>query len=128
MGALAEPVADLAAARAVLTGYAQALLTLLTSPASVELNRAAMASAPLAEHLLASGRRRIGPLVEDFLAGLDRAGLARVPDPEAAYSMFYGLVVQDTQIGVLLGGLAPNPAQVRARADTAVTGFLRLLG
>ncbi|MCB9011686.1 MAG: TetR/AcrR family transcriptional regulator [Actinobacteria bacterium] len=110
----------------VLRHYARGLLTLLTGPASVALNRAAMTSAPLAARLLHEGRHRIGPLVERYLADLADAGVLDVDDPEAAFELLYGLVVQDTQIRVLLGEDPPDAADVAARADRAVARFLRL--
>jgi len=136
--ALIERNADVSAARvraaldgeadptATLEGYARGLLTLLTGPVSVALNRAAMGSPALAEELLRSGRHRIGPLVEEYLGDLHRRGALDVPDPPAAFRLLYGLVVQDDQIRTLLGEPAPSPAAVEARARTAVAAFLRL--
>jgi AcrR family transcriptional regulator len=112
--------------RGTLVGYAEGLLTLLTSPASIALNRAAMSSPPLADLLLRSGRRRIGPLVERYLARLATDGLLRIEDSPAAYRRLYGLVVQDTQIRVLLGEAAPGRVDIRRRARTAVDDFLAL--
>ncbi|NND73389.1 MAG: TetR/AcrR family transcriptional regulator [Ilumatobacter sp.] len=113
-------------ARETLVGFATGLLILLTSPASVALNHAAMQSPELAEQLLASGRYRVGPLVERYLAELDRAGQVRVADPEAAFTTLYGLIIRDDQIRVLLGEPAATGKQVRRRAETAVDQFLAL--
>ena len=85
-----------------------------------------MASPTLAEVLLRSGRHRIGPLVERYLAGLDATGRLRVPDPPAAFGVLYGLVVEDTQIRVLLGEPPPGTAAIAARAKAAVDRFVRL--
>ena len=63
--------------------FARALLGLLVSPWSVAVNRAALSSDTLARLVLQHGRHRIGPIVETYLADLDRAGVLRVPDPEA---------------------------------------------
>ncbi|QFG24764.1 TetR/AcrR family transcriptional regulator [Actinomadura sp. WMMB 499] len=113
-------------ARRALVAYATGLLTLLTGPSSVTLNRAAMASPSLARTLLSSGRHRIGPLVEDYLERLHAAGIVHAPDPGEAYRTLYGLVVRDTQIRVLLGEEAPTAAEIAEHAETAVTGFLAL--
>jgi AcrR family transcriptional regulator len=113
-------------AQQTLVGYATGLLTLLTSDGSIAFNRAAMASPTLAEVLLRSGRHRIGPLVERYLARLDDTGRLRIPDPPAAFRVLYGLVIQDTQIRVLLGEPPPDAAAIAAQAKAAVDRFMRL--
>lgn len=114
--------------RDVLETYARALLALLTGDASVALNRAAMGNPALASRLLHSGRHRAGPRVERDLARLAAAGRLRVDDPADAYRVLFGLVVQDTQIRVLLGEPPPSEAQMHTRARDAVDAFLRLYG
>jgi AcrR family transcriptional regulator len=109
-----------------LVSYATGLLRLLTSDGSIAFNRAAMASPALAEVLLRSGRHRIGPLVERYLARLDATGHLRIPDPPAAFRVLYGLVVQDTQIRVLLGEPPPSPAAIATHAKAAIDKFMRL--
>lgn len=111
---------------ATLTDFAAGMLTLLTSNRSVALNRAAMSSPELARVLLASGRHRVGPIVEDYLAQLVRAGHIDIEDPEAAFQLLYGLIIQDTQIRVLLGEPAPSPTEISARAEQAVARFVEL--
>lgn len=114
--------------REVLVGFARGLLGLLTADASVALNRAAMSSPALAERLLASGRFRVGPIVESYLAaGRDRGVLA-FDDPSEAFELLYGLVVRDLQIRVLLGESPPCPDSLDARAADAVDVFLHLTG
>ncbi|MGB5951354.1 MAG: TetR/AcrR family transcriptional regulator C-terminal domain-containing protein [Ornithinimicrobium sp.] len=110
----------------VLHHYASALLALITSPGSIALNRAAMSSPELSGLLLASGRHRIGPIVEDYLASLHAQGVLHVPDPAEAFCTFYGLVVRDTQIRTLLGEAPPDPAHIREQADSGVAAFLSL--
>lgn len=127
-GALARPAADAEEARRTLEGFARGLLTLLTGEASVALNRAAMGSPALATELLASGRHRIGPLVAAYLSDLYDAGLSPHPDGERAFSLLYGLIVQDTQIRVLLGEQPPSSHAVAARARAAVAAFLETPG
>ncbi len=112
--------------REVLVGYATGLLTLLTSPASVALNRAAMSSPELAEVLLAHGRHRVGPLVESYLAKLAGAGVIDITDPGPAFELLYGLVIGDTQIRVLLGEPPPTPAYIARRAAVAIDHFFTL--
>lgn len=113
--------------RAVLTDYATGLLRLLTNPASVALNRAAMTDPDLAALLLAGGRHRVGPIVESFLADQAAAGrLTLAVTPAEAFELLYGLVVRDTQIRVLLGEDPPSPGRLATQAATAVDRFLLL--
>ncbi len=110
-----------------LTGYATGLLTLLTSPASIALNRAAMSAPDLAEILLRSGRHRIGPLVEQHLQQLAERGHLQVDSPAEAFRLLYGLTVQDSQIRTLLGEPAPPAEEIADQARRAVEQFLRLV-
>ena len=111
---------------ATLTSYATGLLTLLTDERSVALNRAAMSSPELARVLLESGRHRVGPLVEEYLARLSDVGHLRIAHPPSAFGLLYGLVIQDTQIRVLLGEPAPTKHEIDTRAAQAVAHFLEL--
>jgi AcrR family transcriptional regulator len=111
-----------------LVGYCSGLLTLLTGEPSVSLNRAAMASPELASQLLASGRHRIGPIVEEYLSSLIETGMLEPGDPAAMFQLLYGLTVTDTQIRVLLGEPAPADGEIRSRAIEAVERFLALVG
>lgn len=111
-----------------LTTFAAGLLGMLTAPPSVALNRAAMTSPELAARLLESGRHRVGPLVERYLAELAGNGVIAVADTDDAFRLLYGLVIQDTQIRVLLGEPAPDPDAIRDRARRAVSRFFALVG
>lgn len=113
--------------RTTLTMFATGLLSLLSSPASIALNRAAMQSPELSAQLLASGRHRVGPLVERYLGERHAAGEIVCPDPAEGFELLYGLVIRDTQIRVLLGEPAPERDEIRARAATAVDQFFALL-
>lgn len=112
--------------RDTLIGFATGLLSLLTSPRSLALNRAAMSSPELAEILLAGGRHRIGPIVEHYLARLSDQRRLDITDTGDAFRLLYGLVIQDTQIRVLLGEPPPTPDQIAAHAHAAVDRFLEL--
>ena len=112
--------------RATLVGFATGLLTLLTSDGSVAINRAAMGSPELAAVLLASGRHRVGPIVEAYLGRLDEHDDLAVADPGDAFELLYGLVVRDTQIRVLLGETPPTAPTIADRAGDAVDRFLAL--
>lgn len=112
--------------RATLVGFCAGLLQLLTAEASVALNQAAMSSPELAECLLRTGRFRVGPAVERYLATLHESGVVAAPDPADAFEVLYGLVIRDLQIRVLLGDPAPDAEFVATRAGTAVEQFFRL--
>lgn len=121
-----EALAGGEASLATLTGFGGNLLRLLTSPSSIALNRAAMTIPSLADELLASGRHRVGPIVEAYLTRLDTAGLIGIDDPAKAFETFYGLVIRDTQIRCLLGEPAPDSAAVEERAAAATAQFVAL--
>ncbi|MEQ8438698.1 MAG: TetR/AcrR family transcriptional regulator [Ilumatobacter fluminis] len=114
--------------RDVLIDHAAGLLRLLTSPGSVALNRAAMDDPELAAALLAGGRYRVGPIVEEYLARLDETGRLPIPDPAAAYRLLYGLTIRDVQITVLLGDEPPSDRTIADEAALAVDRFFTLLG
>lgn len=111
---------------ATLEGFGAGLLSLLVSPESIALNRSAMHSPALAVELLASGRFRVGPLVEEYLTRLDERGAVAIADAAEAFEVLYGLVIRDTQIRVLLGEQPPTRTAIEARARTAVVHFLEL--
>ena len=113
--------------RDVLVDHVAGLLRLLTSRSSVALNRAAMDDPELAAALLAGGRRRVGPIVEQYLARLDESGRLTVPDPGDAYRLLYGLAIRDVQITVLLGEDPPTERQIVDDAVLAVDRFVTLL-
>lgn len=112
--------------RETLIAYATGLLRLLLGPGSIALNRAAMANTELAGVLLASGRHRIGPIVASYLATLHERGDLDAPDPSTAYTLLFGLVVQDRQIRVLLGESPPTVTEMQMHAERAVDIFLSL--
>lgn len=109
-----------------LVGYANGLLGLLTSERSIALNQASMTSPELAATLLQSGRHRVGPLVESYLATLAEAGYLKVTNPADSFTLLYGLVIRDTQIRVLLGEKPPSSVERTKRARAAVDQFLEL--
>ncbi len=111
-----------------LTSFSVGLLTMLTGERSIALNRAAMSSPDLAAVLLASGRHRVGPLVERYLDRLNQSGFITIDDPAETFRLLYGLLLTDTQIRVLLGESPPTAAEVAERAAVAVDRFLLLVG
>lgn len=112
--------------RETLVAFSVGLLTLLLGERALALNRAAMSSAELAHVLLRHGRHTTGPLVERYLARLAAAGELAIDDPDDAFRLLYGLVVQDSQIRELLGERTLTRPAIRKRADQAVDRFLAL--
>jgi hypothetical protein len=82
----------------------------------------------LATELLRHGRRTTGPQVESYLQRLSERGYLREADPGDAFCLFFGLVVQDSQLRALLGEPPLSRAARRARASRAVDRFLALTG
>ena len=117
--------------RQSLESFAVDWLTVLTSDMSIALNRVATGrGADGAEGLggivLANGplamRARVVPLIEAGQA----AGLLKLGDPHVLFRRFFGLVVADTQIRVLLGDALPSAQAIKTLAAQAVTDFLAL--
>jgi len=112
--------------RETLAVFGAGLLRLLTDPRSLALNRAAMTNPVLAKELLASGRHRVGPIVESYLAAGSASGGLPVRDAKTAFETFYGLVIRDTQIRVLLGESVPSAATIRQQAADGTDQFVAL--
>ena len=112
--------------------FARDLLGTLAGEISVTLNRLAVTHAGeekrgLGAIVLENGRlemgRRLKPVLE---AGRD-ARLLRFDSSEEAFRTFFGLVVRDVQIRLLLGDeLKLTPAQIEAEALRATEQFLEL--
>lgn len=120
--------------REALSGFAASWLTVISSDLSIALNRAAVSHAGsgrsrLGEIVLTNGpvamARRLEPL---FLAGRD-SGLLTFDEAGAAFRVFFGLVIADTQIRVLLGEAGRlDEQEISARASAATDRFLALFG
>lgn len=126
-----------AALRASLEQFARDLLTTLVGQVSITLNRTAITHAAqekdsLGTIVLENGplaiRRRLKPILE---AARD-ARLLRFSSSEDAYRTFFGLVVRDVQIRLLLGDGALTQSNVEANiesdAKVATDQFLTLYG
>lgn len=118
---------------AVLRRFGENLLTLLSSDASIAINRAAIAEAPtdpgfgrvLAEH----GRNRSGALVTRWLERERDAGRLAFADAGRAFEAYVGLLVGDAQVRMLTGAIPPlGPDEIADRADMATALFMHLFG
>jgi AcrR family transcriptional regulator len=123
---------DAATLRDSIEQFGRDLLGVLTGETSVVLNRLAVTHASAEKHglgaiVLENGplaiRRRLKPVLE---AGRD-ARLLRFDNSEEAFRTFFGLVVRDTQIRLLLGDpIKLTPQDIDAEAKAATTQFLTL--
>jgi AcrR family transcriptional regulator len=125
---------DAAALRASVGQFARDLLGTIAGEVSVTLNRLAIAHAGaekrgLGAIVLENGplaiRTRLKPVLE---AGRD-ARLLRFDSSEEAYRSFFGLVVRDAQIRLLLGEeLKLTGEQIERDASAATEAFFALYG
>jgi AcrR family transcriptional regulator len=113
--------------------FARDLLGVLIGEISVTLNRTAVTHAAqekdsLGGIVLENGplaiRRRFKPILE---AGRD-ARLLRFDSSEDAYRTFFGLVVRDVQIRLLLGDKTLKATNIDADAKAATDQFFALYG
>lgn len=120
--------------RDALVRFARDWLMVLTSDVSIALNRMAIshsgsASSDLGSIVLQNGpfamRRRLLPVL---VMGRD-AGYLEFQHGAEAFSCFFGLVVRDIQIRVLLGeDVSLNDAQIKTEAENATKQFFALYG
>ncbi len=122
------------ALRVGLAEFAKSWLTVITGDPSIALNRAAVAHAGsgksrLGEIVLTNGPYAMARRLEPLFAAGRVAGLLDFSTKEDAFRTFFGLVVGDTQIRVLLGEsqrLADE--EIGQRAQAAAERFLALFG
>jgi AcrR family transcriptional regulator len=124
---------DAATLRASVEQFARDLLSTIVGEISVTLNRLAIAHAgaekrSLGAIVLENGplaiRRRLKPVLE---AGRD-ARLLRFDSSEDAYRTFFGLVVRDTQIRLLLGDETLKATDIDKEAKAATDEFFAVYG
>ena len=125
---------DAASLRNSIEGFAIDLLTTISGEVSVTLNRLAIGhlgsdKQDLGAIVLENGplaiRRRLKPVLE---AGRE-ARLLRFDSSEEAYRSFFGLVVRDVQIRLLLGEtLVFDAAAIARDAARATEQFLSIYG
>ena len=114
--------------------FARDLLSTIVGEGSVTLNRLAITQSGVEKRGLGAIVLENGPLsIPARLKPVFEAGraarLLRFDSAEAAYRAFYGLVVGDTQIRLLLGEeLDYGPAQVEREAAAATAQFFALFG
>ncbi len=124
---------DRVALRASVEQFGRDLLTTLAGEVSVTLNRLAVSHAAekngLGLIVLENGRLTMGKRLKPVLEAGREARLLRFQNSEEAFRTFFGLVVRDVQIRLLLGdGLMLSPDQIETDAATATEQFFQLYG
>jgi AcrR family transcriptional regulator len=125
---------DRAALAATLESFAGEWLTVISSGTSIALNRMAVSHAAsgktnLGLIVLKNGRQAMGRRLEPVLEAARDAGLLAFDSTDEAFRTFFGLVLRDTQIRLLLGDeLQLAAPQVLADAARAAQQFLVLFG
>ena len=125
---------DVAGLSESLRDFAATWLGVISSRASIALNRIAIGDAAsrksnLGSIVLANGRFAIGDRLKPMLEAGRAAGLLAFDDAETAFRTFFGLVGRDVQIRLLLGdAIALDDAEIRRDAARAVEQFLALYG
>lgn len=125
---------DAAMLRQVIEDFARDLLRVLAGDISVALNRIAVAhagvdKAGLGAIVLENGRRDMGRRLKPVLEAGRGVRLLKFEDSEQAFRTFFGLVVRDTQIRLLLGDdFRPTDGEIAEDARTATAQFFQLYG
>lgn len=120
---------DLPALRLQLLRIGSGLLDLLTDDVWVELQRIGTTRPEVAAIVRVRGLDEVQTLVEALFLVAGRHQLIDVPDGTAAaeaFAAFFGLVVADRQLRVLLGERRPTISTRRLEVARAVELFLRL--
>lgn len=125
---------DRAALVATLETFARDWLGVISSGTSIALNRMAVSHAGsgktnLGSIVLKNGRQAMGLRLEPVLSAARDARLLSFEDADEAFRTFFGLVLRDTQIRLLLGDDVKLAApQITADAVRATQQFLALYG
>lgn len=125
---------DATSLRASIEQFGRDLLATLAGEVSVTLNRLAVSHAGaekrgLGAIVLENGRREMGRRLKPVLEAGRDARLLQFESAEEAFRTFFGLVVRDVQIRLLLGDeLILTPAQIEKDARAATEQFFAIYG
>src|SRR5690606_32159140 len=125
---------DAASLRESLEQFARDLLATIVGDVSVTLNRLAIGHAGAEKHGLGAIVLENGPLairkrLKSVLEAGREARLLRFDSSEEAYRSFFGLVVRDVQIRLLLGEtIVFGESEIARDAATATEQFLKIYG
>jgi AcrR family transcriptional regulator len=117
--------------RASILQFGRDLLATIAGPTSVTLNRLAVSHATesngLGAIVLDNGRFTMGKRLKPVLEAGRDARLLKFDSSETAFRTFFGLIVRDVQIRLLLGEkLALSPREIEQDAERATEQFLEL--
>jgi AcrR family transcriptional regulator len=124
-------IGDRHALAAALTAYGVAALTTLTNPDVLAMYRLAIAEAPanseLGSILDASGRQPNRHALVEIIRRGQVAGFLGPGEPDRVASEFFGLLMGDLMVWLLLAvGEPPTTAEIRTRAEAATKAMLAL--
>lgn len=116
--------------------FGPALLTLVTSPRAIALNRAAAAEAEnsepgekLGDAIAAAGREAVAPLIEQVFGQMAQRGYWPASDAHEACKTYMSLLISDMQMRRVIGVAAPmTPEECEERAKMALKYTLQLFG
>ena len=113
--------------------FARDLLSTISGSTSVALNRLAISHATedngLGAIVLDNGRLTMGKRLKPVLEAGRDARLLRFDNTETAFRTFFGLVLRDVQIRLLLGDkISLTPKEIEGDAERATEQFLTLYG
>jgi AcrR family transcriptional regulator len=117
-----------------LENFARDWLAVISSGTSIALNRVAVSHAgsgksKLGEIVLKNGRNAMGLRLEPVLLAARDAGLLTFDDVGEAFRTYFGLVLRDIQIRLLLGdALSLSASQISTEAQSATAHFMALYG
>ncbi|MEO9229799.1 MAG: TetR/AcrR family transcriptional regulator [Devosia sp.] len=119
--------------RASIYQFARDLLSTISGTTSVVLNRLAITHAAedngLGAIVLDNGRFTMGKRLKPVLEAGRDARMLKFENSEVAFRTFFGLVLRDVQIRLLLGDkLAMTIKEIEADAERATDQFLALYG
>lgn len=115
-----------------LVQFGASLLGVLTGETSVALNRVAIARAVssdsnLGHIMLQNGRFAMGKHLKPLLEAGAGTRILNVIDSEEAFASFFGLLVRDVQIRLLLGDdISLSESQIILQAKAATRQFMQL--
>ena len=131
--ALDRDTIDSGTLRSSIRQFARDLLSTIAGRTSVALNRLAIGHAAedsgLGAIVLANGRFAMGKRLKPVLEAGRDAHLLRFDNSETAFRTFFGLVLRDVQIRLLLGDrLSLTAKEIDADAERATEQFLLIYG
>ena len=124
---------DVDTLKASIEQFGRDLLTTLAGSTSVALNRLAISHATesngLGAIVLDNGRFTMGKRLKPVLEAGRDARMLRFDNSETAFRTFFGLVLRDVQIRLLLGDkLTMTAKEIEADAERATEQFFTLYG